>query len=162
LWADPNATRDRAIFASVLAVMGMSRYGLFPQAFDTETNRASPRSDPPSTPDTHSVAPVGLTTGKRKVSVMQSRVIDAMYETLGTLDHHELLSVRRDASSLEIRCAYESLLAAFHPRRFERTALGEHSEKLDAIIRRIHEAYTALSTPTERASYDARFGKPDR
>ena len=42
------------------------------------------------------------------------------------------------------------------------THAGGPSERIDAIIRRIHDAYAALSTPSERASYDARFGKPDR
>jgi DnaJ-domain-containing protein 1 len=142
--------------------MGTSRHDLPPQDVDAETEHASRRSDPTSTPGTHSVAPAGLTTGKRQVSAFQSRVIDAMYETLGDLTDHEVLSVRPGADPLEIRCAYESLLAAFHPRRFERSSLDEHRDKLDAIIRRIHEAYEALSTPSERASYDARFGEPDR
>jgi len=143
--------------------MGTSRYGFPPLEVDAETGRTGARSDPsPTTPSTHSVPPGGLPTGKRKVSALQARIIDAMYETLGALDHHEILSVPRGADPLEIRCAYESLLAAFHPRRFEQLSFDEHRAKLDAIIRRIHEAYAALSTPAERASYDARFGKPDR
>jgi preprotein translocase subunit Sec63 len=142
--------------------MGMSRYRLPPHQVDAERRRASTRSDPPPTTPTHNALPSGLATGKRKVSVLQSRVIDAMYETLGALDHHEILSVRRDADPLEIRCAYESLLAAFHPRRFEQLSFDEHRDKLDAIIRRIHEAYAAVATPSERASDDTRFGKPGR
>ena len=66
---------------------------------------------------------------------------------IGALDHHEILGIRRGADPLEIRCAYESLLLAFHPRRFEQMALGPHGERLDAIIRRIHEAFAALSKP---------------
>ncbi len=140
----------------------MSRHGLPSQ--EVESARTAP--DPTNTPsdlapdaNTHTMPP--NMTGKRQVSALQSRVIDAMYETLAGLDHRDILSVRPGADPLEIRCAYESLLAAFHPRRFERIALDEHREKLDAILRRIQEAYAALSTPAERASYDARFGKPD-
>jgi preprotein translocase subunit Sec63 len=130
--------------------MGTYRYGL------------PPRSDAPPATGAHEVARDGLATQKRKVSAVQAGVIDAMYESLRALDDRQVLSVRDDADPLEIRCAYESLLAAFHPRRFEQTCLGEHREKLEAIIRRIHEAYTALSTASDRASDDARFGKPDR
>jgi DnaJ-domain-containing protein 1 len=140
----------------------MSRYGLPSREVDAETDRASARSDAPTAPRAHPVARDGLTTQKRKVSAVQARVIDAMYESLRELDHRAVLSVCSGADPLEIRCAYESLLAAFHPRRFEQTCLGEHREKLEAILRRIHEAYEALSTESERDSHDARFGRPER
>jgi DnaJ-domain-containing protein 1 len=140
--------------------MGTPRQQVFPK----HEQMAAP-SDPPTASrshPSHSVAPEsGFATHKRKVTAIQARVIDAMYETLGSLGDHEVLNVRRGADPLEIRCAYESLLAAFHPRRFERTNLGEHAEKLEALIRRIHEAYATLSTEAERASHDARFGKPE-
>jgi len=127
--------------------MGTPRLGVSPRQPDTDVGHATLPSDGPPATSAHSVPPDGLATRKRKVSTLQVRVIDAMYETLGALDDYEILGVRRGADSLEIRCAYESLLLAFHPRRFEQVSLGPHGEKLDAIIRRIHEAFAALSKP---------------
>jgi hypothetical protein len=124
--------------------MGTPRLGI-PRVPGTDVDGAPPPSDRAPGTNAHIVPPAGLTTRKRKVSTLQVRVIDAMYETLDALDHYEILGVRRDADSLEIRCAYESLLLAFHPRRFEKVALGQHGEKLDAVIRRIHEAFESLS-----------------
>jgi hypothetical protein len=127
--------------------MGTPHLGISPREPDTDVDHATLPSDGPPATNAHSVPPDGLTTRKRKVSTLQVRVIDAMYETLGALDHYEILGVRRSADPLEIRCAYESLLLAFHPRRFEQVSLGPHGEKLDAIIRKIHEAFAALSKP---------------
>jgi hypothetical protein len=143
--------------------MSTPRHDIFPRRGETELASPVAPSEPPSASEAPSVAPPAssVATRKRKVSTFQARAIDAMYATLGALQDHEVLSVRRGADPLEIRCAYESLLAAFHPRRFERTSLGEHAQKLDAVMRRIHEAYMALSSEAERTSHDARFGKPD-
>jgi DnaJ-domain-containing protein 1 len=105
------------------------------------------RSEPPSLPAAHTGAGDDTVTRKRRVSTVQAGVIDAMYESLRTLDDREVLSVAPDADSLEIRCAYEALLAAFHPRRFAQTALGEHGAKLEAILQRVHAAYAALTAP---------------
>jgi hypothetical protein len=161
LSAAPRQHHERAIFAGTPDVMGTPRYGLPPREADFEDERASADSYAPEDTDAHAVVP-SHRTEKRQVSAVQARVIDAMYDSLRTLDDREVLSVRAGADPLEIRCAYESLLAAFHPRRFAGTALGSSHAKLEAILQRIDAAYFAMSTPEDRAAHDARFGKPDR
>ena len=68
--------------------------------------------------------------------------------------HYETLGIPRDASAGRVKRSYRSLVKIYHPDRFP----SESAEKAAAEkrIRDINIAYSVLSKPASRASYDAR------
>ena len=74
--------------------------------------------------------------------------------TCATRDYYEVLGVPRDADRVQIRKAYRSLAAEFHP---------DVSDDPDAPerFRELAEAYQVLSHPDARRRYD-RLGRPRR
>ncbi len=68
------------------------------------------------------------------------------------LDYYEILEVRRDASSAEIKKAYRKLALKYHPDRNQGQKEAEEKFKL------VNEAYQVLSDPKKREIYD-RYGK---
>ncbi|KAL6975135.1 hypothetical protein U1Q18_023930 [Sarracenia purpurea var. burkii] len=65
---------------------------------------------------------------------------------------YEILRVKRNASSMEIKAAYWSLAKLYHPD----SPCSESSDGRDFI--EIHNAYATLSDPTARALYDLSLG----
>ncbi|XVE80625.1 hypothetical protein DITRI_Ditri14bG0154200 [Diplodiscus trichospermus] len=68
---------------------------------------------------------------------------------------YEILRVERTASLNEIKTAYRSLAKVYHP-----DAMGPSSDGRDFI--EIRRAYTTLSDPTARATYDISLGARGR
>ncbi|GER33693.1 chaperone protein DNAj [Striga asiatica] len=71
---------------------------------------------------------------------------------------YEVLRVRRDASQVEIKAAYRTLAKLYHPdaiSRFMDSPAAASSDGRDFI--EIHNAYTTLSDPDTRASYDLKL-----
>lgn len=81
--------------------------------------------------------------------------IDDMLAQYEVANYYEILSVPTDAGAEQIHAAYHDLARRYHPDRFE-------SRKYSAALRRKAErlftfitgAYTTLSDPAARASYD--------
>lgn len=74
----------------------------------------------------------------------QRQRIDALFARLGEMTHHEALGVEPTASRTAIRRAYFARAAEFHADKFFRKRIGTYRAKVDAISRRITEAYDAL------------------
>lgn len=83
---------------------------------------------------------------------VQRRILD--FEANLGAPYHELLGVARDADTKEIKRAYFKLSKEFHPDRYFRREIGSHAKRLEAIFKRILEAYELLSDPTARAEVE--------
>jgi len=68
------------------------------------------------------------------------------------LDYYEILGVERDASGEQIKSAYRKLALKYHPDRNP-----ENKHHAEEKFRQATEAYTVLSDPQKRQTYD-RFG----
>ena len=66
-------------------------------------------------------------------------------------DYYEVLGVARDASEQEIKKAYRKLALQHHPDR------NPDDPKAEALFKEASEAYSVVSDPQKRATYD-RFG----
>ena len=72
--------------------------------------------------------------------------------------HYDTLGVPKEASVEWVKRSYRTLVKTHHPDKFPdgSTAKGEAEERLREII----SAYSVLSNPLRRASYDAKLSKP--
>lgn len=74
--------------------------------------------------------------------------------------HYDELGVAPSASPAEIRAAYVALARRHHP---DRMGAASDADRRDAAARmaRVNAAWTVLSDPARRATYDARVLGPD-
>jgi tetratricopeptide (TPR) repeat protein len=79
----------------------------------------------------------------------QRRILE-MESRLGC-GYAELLGVAADASEKDIKKAYRALSRDFHPDRYFRKQIGDHKPRLEAIFKKVLEAYELLSDPATRA-----------
>jgi DnaJ-class molecular chaperone len=68
--------------------------------------------------------------------------------------HYEILGVSRGATASQIKTCYRKLVKLYHPDK----AHLVHPDA-DNRIREINAAYSVLSKPLSRASYDAKLNK---
>ncbi len=80
-------------------------------------------------------------------------ILDAFYR-VSTQDHYEVLEVPRNSEKKDIRTAYFRLSKVFHTDRFFGKNLGSYQSKMEAVFKRLTEAYETLSRKKTRASYD--------
>ncbi len=66
-------------------------------------------------------------------------------------DYYQLLGIRHDASSTEIRTAYKKLAMLYHPDR------NPDNKEAEELFKLINEAYHVLADPLKRSNYNARF-----
>src|SRR5206468_404195 len=70
-------------------------------------------------------------------------------------DHYEILSVATDAGEEQIKNAYHELAKEFHPDRFQTEEYTPvFRSQVEKLFTYITGAYTTLSEPAARASYD--------
>ena len=74
-----------------------------------------------------------------------------------TVTHYETLGIATDASAERVKQAYRSLVKVFHPDMFP--SGSEAQLEAGRRIREINVAYSVLSHPHKRASYDATLNK---
>jgi curved DNA-binding protein CbpA len=81
-------------------------------------------------------------------------------ELLGKFEvanHYEILSVPTDASEEQIKSSYHDLAREFHPDRFQsQEHTSEFRSQVEKLFTYITGAYTVLSNPASRTSYDAK------
>jgi tetratricopeptide (TPR) repeat protein len=77
-----------------------------------------------------------------------------MHQSLGTRDYFDLLGVPRDATEPQVREAYFRLAKRFHPDGQLDADLGGMRDALEAIFRRLGEAYEILRNPRIRVVYE--------
>jgi hypothetical protein len=83
--------------------------------------------------------------------------IDAMYASLATWTHYEILGVSPGVGLLVLDAMYEARLAAFHPDAFGRKPLGAYLRRLEIIVQCAGEAHATLRDPVQRKAYDRRL-----
>lgn len=76
------------------------------------------------------------------------------YHQLSSLSFYVLLGVPADAPRKDIRNAYFELSKRFHPDTLFRKRLGSYKPKMEAIFKKITEAYEVLGKNGTRAAYD--------
>lgn len=87
--------------------------------------------------------------------------IRALARLLGELDYYQLLHLRRDAPTAEVKRAYHSTTRAFHP-DYNRSLEPELQEAVRQIAMRVAEAYSVLRDPRRRKAYDVRLSENGR
>ncbi|MCA9613630.1 MAG: J domain-containing protein, partial [Myxococcales bacterium] len=80
-------------------------------------------------------------------------ILDTFYE-LDHLDHYELLGLEREADKQAIREAYFRLSKLFHPDTLYGKRLGTYKAKMEAVFRRLTDAYDVLGKSKKRERYD--------
>ncbi|MBI5676850.1 MAG: DnaJ domain-containing protein [Nitrospirae bacterium] len=81
-------------------------------------------------------------------------IIEDMYGKYKRLNHYDLLGVKKSASIPEIRRAYYRAAKKFHPDIHFRLQYYQLKEKTGEIFSHINEAYSTLSSPHRRKTYD--------
>jgi curved DNA-binding protein CbpA len=76
------------------------------------------------------------------------------YETMKHQDHYQILKLRREATRDEIKRAYFCLAKEYHPDRHLQEGMEDMQEYLEALFRRITEAYDTLLIEKTRKEYD--------
>jgi DnaJ-class molecular chaperone len=79
--------------------------------------------------------------------------IVALSRIIEELDYYQLLDLRRDAGTGDVKRAYHSSSRSFHPDA-NRHLDGELRTASHAIAKRITEAYAVLRDPRRRQAYD--------
>lgn len=69
-------------------------------------------------------------------------------------DYYQLLGIRKDASSTEIRAAYKRLAMLYHPDR------NPNNTEAEELFKLINEAYHVLADPAKKAFYDSGISYP--
>jgi tetratricopeptide (TPR) repeat protein len=85
--------------------------------------------------------------------------IRELHRSLPAKSHFELLGIPREATEAQVREAYFRLAKRYHPDGQHDGDLGDVREALEAIFRRLGEAYEALRNPRIRAAYERSLGR---
>mgnify|MGYP000995906399 CR=1 FL=1 len=80
-------------------------------------------------------------------------ILDTFYR-LDHLDHYQLFGLERDADKKDIREAYFRLSKLFHPDTLYGKRLGSYKVKMEAVFRRLTDAYEVLGKAKKRERYD--------
>lgn len=81
---------------------------------------------------------------------------------LDRIDYFELLGVDTDASLDQVRAGYRALQQVYHPDRVFRAGDQDLVRAVDAISKRLTEAYVVLRDARKREQYLADISGPDR
>ncbi len=76
------------------------------------------------------------------------------YETMNYQDYYQILNLHREATRNEIKRAYFRLAKEYHPDRHLQEGMEDMQECLEALFRRITEAYDTLLIEKTRKEYD--------
>ncbi len=90
-----------------------------------------------------------------EISLERRKRIDDLYFAIDLLDHYDVLGITRKATKAEVRSAYFELSKVFHPDTSFRKSVGTYRSKMEAIFKRLTEAYEALGKKKARDEYDA-------
>ncbi len=80
--------------------------------------------------------------------------IEQAYGAMQGQDHYQVLNVSREATSDQIKRAYFRLAKEYHPDRHLQEGMSNMYDKLEALFRRITEAYDTLLMEQTRKEYD--------
>jgi DnaJ-class molecular chaperone len=82
--------------------------------------------------------------------------IIALARIIGEIDYYQLLHLRRDAPSGDVKRAYHATSRVFHPDA-NRHLEGDLQDAVRVIAMRVSEAYSVLRDPRRRKAYDERL-----
>ena len=82
--------------------------------------------------------------------------IRALARIIGDIDYYQLLDLRRDAVSGEVKRAYHATTRMFHPDA-NRHLDADLQDSVGLIAKRVSEAYSVLRNPRTRQAYDRRL-----
>jgi hypothetical protein len=88
------------------------------------------------------------------VKAVRTAVLEA-HARLHTRTHFEVLGIKPDADTAEVRAAYYRLAKTFHPDVHHRPELADLRDKLDDVFARIAAAYDVLSHQQRRQDYES-------
>ena len=88
------------------------------------------------------------------LDVERRRTILDTYYRLDELDFYDVLGIETDAPKAEVRSAYFRLSKVFHPDTMFGKNLGSYKSKMEAVFRRLTEAYEVLGKKRTRQEYD--------
>ncbi len=91
---------------------------------------------------------------KADISPEVKRRILTAHAAMEGRDFYQLLGVPRDADKKDIRAAYFELSKIFHPDSLFGKELGSFKTKMEAVFKRLTEAYEALGRHQKRKEYD--------
>jgi tetratricopeptide (TPR) repeat protein len=85
--------------------------------------------------------------------------IEQRFESLGELDHYELLGVSKRADVAAIKVAYHRAAKTYHPDALARAGLdAETRRRANRVFAEIGKAHAVLADPARRRDYDASLG----
>ncbi len=83
----------------------------------------------------------------------QKEILEAFYR-IDKQNHYQALGVSQDAGKQEIRAAYFDLSKRFHTDSVFGKRLGRFKSKMEAVFKRITQAYEVLGKKKKRRDYD--------
>ncbi len=90
------------------------------------------------------------------MSTLAPTEIMALARIIGEIDYYELLHLRRDAATGEVKKAYHDTSRVFHP-DVNRDLDRDLRDAVRVISMRVCEAYSVLRHPRRRRAYDDRL-----
>lgn len=94
----------------------------------------------------------GVAEDKEK-ELMRQKIIDA-YNAMVEKDYYQILGLKKGTSRDEVKKAYHRLAKEYHPDIHYQEGMDEMKGMLDAIFRKITEAYDLLSIEEKKKEYD--------
>ncbi len=119
---------------------------------------AGPEAGPPRRP-VAAPAPPSIDPDLDLSPKLQREILDFQVQ-LEERSYHEILGVERSADPRDIKRAYFALSKKFHPDRYYGQRIGELRPCLEAIFKKLVEAYELLSDPATRAELERSLGAP--
>jgi tetratricopeptide (TPR) repeat protein len=109
-----------------------------------------PASTPPPAPSAPKAA------SSEPADPMKSEIRDVIEfaDRLGGLTHYQVLEIKRNASTAEVKKAYFQKARKYHPDLFDRNLPIDIKTKIDLAFDHITKAYHTLSDQDERKEYD--------
>lgn len=127
-----------------------------PAAASTLPARApaqAPASSPAPQPQPTPPAAADVEAEARRREIMDA------FEGLSTRTHFEVLGLPRSANEADVKDAYFRLARRFHPDVHHGASLGDLRDALEAVFRRLGDAYDTLRDSRKRADYEMRLGR---
>lgn len=158
------ATSDIAIITGIEAAKldsildRLSELGAVDLPWAPRKARPKP-SAPMSIPDAHFASgaarysPLEVDDHAEISKELRKRILDAYYALEGR-NHYEALGVPRDADKAAIRASYFELSKIFHPDSQFGKDLGPFRARMEAVFKRLTEAYEVLGKKKKRQDYD--------
>ncbi|MDD9943839.1 MAG: DnaJ domain-containing protein [Myxococcales bacterium] len=120
------------------------------QERDEEASRGCIYDNPSVPPSFDSKELDGASDIDRKT---RRRILNAYYSLSGR-NFYQAIGVSEMADKAEIRSAYFALSKQFHPDAFFGKDLGHFKSKMEAVFKRLTEAYEVLGRKARRSEYD--------